>query len=415
MRLKKGGLVRKLNRIMCKSSLLFPRWLVVSSFVSTILPLLLAGCSDPIRAPHGLAVTHGPIQGPSSIVCWGDSMTVGNEGITDLGAYPAILEAKIGPQVLNGGVGGQTSTQIGVRQGGVPTYATVLGGSIPAHGDGGVTVLFKTGYEPLTSPNGSVRGSILGVEGNITLSGFLPGGTFTFTPISGSAPVNAPGTPQFVPDTPYKNFLPVFWEGRNNLIQTTAGPWGPTQILSDIAAQVASVPRGVNYLVLSVLNENTPPERKGGTIYSTLIGLNNSLSTTYGAHYLDVRSILVNSYNPSLPTDVSDYENDMPPTSLGDITAQGTLSGAIGATQTSFSVNLTAGSLRVYQKLIIDNESIFIVSVSGSTVTSSIRGYGGIVSSHSAGAQFTAHDGAHLNKQGYTIVANAVAAKLAAP
>jgi hypothetical protein len=357
--------------------------------------------------------THDPGKASNAIVCWGDSMTAGNEGITDIGTYPASLQAKIGPSVINQGVGGQTSTQIGVRQGGIPTYVTVVGGAIPASGNGGVGVVFQAGYEPLTSPNGTVRGSILGVEGDITLSDFLPAGQFTFTPIAGSSPISAPGKPQFIPDTPYQDYMPIFWEGRNNLIETAWGPWGQSQILSDLAAQVAATPPAMNYLVLSVLNENAPRERKGGATYSSVIAVNDALSSTYGTHYVDVRSILVNSYNPSLPTDVSDFDNDVPPTSLDAIDAQGTLAGPMSASDTSFSLNISAGTLRIYQHLVIDRESIFIISINGSTVTSSIRGYGGIVSSHGAGAAVTVYDGTHLNMQGDMVVANAVAARLA--
>ncbi len=342
------------------------------------------------------------------IVCWGDSITAGDEGVTDTGNYPALLQAQIGGVVVNEGIGGQTSTQIGVRQGGVTSYVTVEGGSIPAQG--GVTVKFATGYEPVTLPTHSIQGSIVGVEGIVTLSDFLPGGTFTFTPLANrERPVTVDGTPPFIPDKPYQKYLPVFWEGRNNLLATSAGPYGPSQIESDIAAQVATLRTGSNYLVLSVNSENAPAERKGGTIYDTLMTLNNDLAATYGRHYVDIRSILVNSYDPSSPVDVTDYENDMPPTSLWAISGEGTLVDTIGTTDPTFTVNLTAGSLRAYATLIIDNESIRCLAVSGSTVSDCTRGYGGEVSSHSAGSAVTQRDGVHLTKQGYAIVANAIA------
>ena len=169
---------------------------------------------------------------PDAVVCWGDSMTAGNEGVIDPGKYPAILEQEIGHDVINEGVGGQTSTQIGVRQGGIPTYAIVDGGVIPA--SGGVIVRFKRGYEPHTSPNGSILGSILGVKGAVSLMLTGPGGRFTFTRETSGVPVPATGTPQFIPDNPYATYRSVFWEGRNNLFRTSAGPWGPDQILADL-------------------------------------------------------------------------------------------------------------------------------------------------------------------------------------
>ena len=385
----------------------------ISLLISLPFVFSLLGCSD-ARDKSGVVdpPPNERVANPIAVVCWGDSMTAGNEGIFDTGEYPPILEQEIGHDVINEGVGGQTSTQIGVRQGGVPTYVTVVGGVIPS--SGGVGVEFKPGYEPLTSRNGSVKGSILGVEGKVTLSAALPDGKFTFTRKLGGASEPAPGTPRFIPDTPYIGFLPIFWEGRNNLLRTLSGPWGPDQILSDLAAQVKTVPPDLHYLVLSVLNENAPSERRGSANYKEIVELNEALAATYGAHYLDIRSILVNSYNPSQPVDISDHQNDMPPTTLGAISAMGTLTSSIGSTEESFSVNITAGELQPYSNLVIGSESIHVVATDGSTVTQSIRGYGGIAAPHSAGTAVAEIDATHLNKFGYAIVAKAVAAKLAA-
>jgi hypothetical protein len=120
----------------------------------------------------------------------------------------------------------------------------------------------------------------------------------------------------------------------------------------------------------------------------------------------------VASYDPSLPTDVSDFQNDMPPSSLEAVVAEGVLADNIGSSDTSFTINVSSGTLRIFHNLIIDKESIHILAVNGSRVTSAIRGYGGIQSSHTAGAAVAESDGTHLNKQGYTIVAKAVADRL---
>lgn len=377
-----------------------------------LLSLVLGGCSY-AGLKSGMASRPGAAtQGSNRIVCWGDSMTAGNEGITDTGTYPALLQAAIGPTIVNEGIGGQTSTQVGVRQGGVPSYVTVEGGLIPSQG--GVTVKFATGYEPVSLPTHTLQGSIQGVAGVVSLTGFLPAGTFTFTPASGSKlPVRINGTPRFIPQNPYQSYVPIFWEGRDNLFPTTAGPYGPAQIESDIAGQVATVPRGSNFLVLSVLNENYAGERKGGAKYPTLIGLNDALSATYGTHYLDVRTPLVQAYDPASPVDVTDHHYDMIPTSLGAILGQGTLAGSIGSSDTTFTLKMTTGSLLAYRNLVIGNELIRVLAVSGSTVTSCTRGYGGVLASHTAGTAVTERDPTHLSKQGYAIVAGAVQARLA--
>ena len=184
--------------------------------------------------------------------------------------------------------------------------------------------------------------------------------------------------------------------------------------IGGFAAQVNRVPQGKTYLVLSVINENIFSERRGGDHYKVLMHLNDALAETYGEHYLDIRSILVNSYDPSQPADVSDFESDMPPTSLGSVSAVGTLTSSIGIYDESFSVNMTKGQPVARANLLIDDENIKIITVEGSTITHSIRGYGGKLASHSAGAAVTQRDDTHLNKDGDIIVAKAVAAKLAA-
>ncbi len=370
--------------------------------------VLITGCSNVQQTPAP------PTRPTGAIVCWGDSMTAGGEGVTDQGQYPILLQQQVGQLVVNQGIGGQTSTQIGVRQGGVATYATVAGGMIPAYGKGGVTITFKPGYEPLTSPNGVVQGSILGVDGNLTLSDLLPNGRFTFTRTSpGNTPVSAPGTPQYIPDQPFSSDIPIFWEGRNNILHTTSGPWGAQQVLADIAAQVATVPQGKSYLVLSILNENDAAERSGGFFYDNVIELNNSLSNIYGSHYLDIRSILVNAYDPTQPLDVIDHSYDMWPTSLSAITAQGTLVSDIGANDLVFPVNVTDGPpLRIGQILVIDQEAIVIEDTDGTNVNLALRGYSGNAVSHSAGTAVIERDPTHLNKPGYAIVAQAAAKQL---
>jgi hypothetical protein len=162
-----------------------------------------------------------------------------------------------------------------------------------------------------------------------------------------------------------------------------------------------------------VINENYAGERKGAANYFTLLNLNNDLAATYGKHFLDIRSLLVKAYDPSSPVDLTDHDSDMIPTSLGAISAKGTLVGSIGTTDPTFTVKMTTGILRAYHNLVIDGESIRIEEIDGSKVISCTRGYGGVLASHAAGAAVTQRDPTHLNKEGYAIVANAVKNKLA--
>lgn len=68
-----------------------------------------------------------------NIVAWGDSLTAGVGASDDRHRYPAAAAALFEPprDVLNRGIGGQISTQIAARQGGVPILVTLDGGTIP--------------------------------------------------------------------------------------------------------------------------------------------------------------------------------------------------------------------------------------------------------------------------------------------
>jgi len=236
----------------------------------------------------------------------------------------------------------------------------------------------------------------------------LATGTVTFTRTTAGSAVSAPGTPPFVVDTPYASYIPLFWEG--NLSTHEA------QVLSDMAAQVATVPSDQTYLVLSTLNGNDSVyDWLGGPSYNEMIARNDQLANIYGSHYLDVRKVLVDSYDSTQATDVSDYNHDVPPTSLHAINGVGTLDASIGPADVTFTVNLTTGSLTSVDVLTIDTgeiaENVKILSVSGSTVTVK-RNFGGLNSAHAAGAPVTETDTLHLNEKGYQIVANTVASYL---
>jgi len=322
--------------------------------------------------------------------------------------YPTDLGDIIVLPVENRGVASQTSTEIGVREGGIPVNVSVADQLIPA--TGGVNITFDAGYAPVTAYNATtgVTGSIMGVHGLVTLN--TASGVYTFTPTVAGDAVSATGTLPFVVDTPYAGYLPIFWEGRNNISQGA-------QILSDIAAQVSSVPSGQTYLVLSILNVNTPGEWIGGANYNVVVGLNNQLASIYGSHYADVRELLVSSYNSALVTDVSDFQHDEVPTSLRAIQSFGTLGGSIGSTDTSFTVDNPTNLLVGGDILTIDTgenaENVLILNVSGNNVTVE-RNIGGVNTLHAAGAPITETDYIHLNAQGYQIVANAVGQFLAA-
>lgn len=83
--------------------------------------------------------------------------------------------------------------------------------------------------------------------------------------------------------------------------------------LTNIATMVAAIPH-TRYFVLSIFN--LPTETIGTPDYQNIKTLDSTLAVTYGWHYLDARAYLVSQYNPSIPQDVTDHNNDIIPTSL---------------------------------------------------------------------------------------------------
>lgn len=113
-----------------------------------------------------------------------------------------------------------------------------------------------------------------------------------------------------VADDAHDDWVNVFWYGGNNQTQ-------PEQIKADIARSVASLAPGNNrFIVLSVVNQASPWERKGSAGYQTIVDLNRDLAATYPDNYLDIRSYLVSLYDPSNSMDVADHNDDVVPTSL---------------------------------------------------------------------------------------------------
>jgi len=104
-----------------------------------------------------------------------------------------------------------------------------------------------------------------------------------------------------------KHKIQVIWTGRNNSFQVA-------QVLSDIAAMVDSLTHD-NYVVVSVLNGDG--EGIGTSVYSDITSINASLAATYtGKNYYDARAALIADGGTGTGQDLTDTNNDIPPTSL---------------------------------------------------------------------------------------------------
>jgi lysophospholipase L1-like esterase len=105
------------------------------------------------------------------------------------------------------------------------------------------------------------------------------------------------------------NWTHIIEAGRNNFASAST-------VLADIEDMVSHCTSG-RFIVLSILNRrDTASEYQGGADYDAIMAINASLSSEYGANYLDWRSVLVQAYDPGTPQDVIDHGRDCPPSTL---------------------------------------------------------------------------------------------------
>lgn len=115
-------------------------------------------------------------------------------------------------------------------------------------------------------------------------------------------------------DLDHRDWINVFWYGHNDFQLAPAG--APGTIKSKLAASIAHLaPGNTHFIVVSVVNDAAFAP-KGTATYDALVKLNAQLEALYPDNYIDVRSLLVAHYDPTIPQDVIDFANDVPPTSL---------------------------------------------------------------------------------------------------
>lgn len=113
---------------------------------------------------------------------------------------------------------------------------------------------------------------------------------------------------RMVADQAHKEWITVLWYGHNN--------WVKDEVKADIAASLASLPRGNDrFVVLSMLTWATDGLR-GSRAYQETLKVNAELAARYPKNYLDIRSHLVGLYNREDAQDVQDFRNDVTPSSL---------------------------------------------------------------------------------------------------
>lgn len=248
----------------------------------------------------------------TQLVAWGDSLTESTGGAT---SYPSQLATLLGRTVLNRGRGGQDVTRIIARQGGAAILCSVDGNAIPASGAVNVTPDIQALTTASTAP--TLSGWLANIYGTLSLNQST--GQYSFTrSSSGATQACWPGS-AFVVDTSLTDYmLPIFWCGRNNF----------NYVVPDLTAMVQKVfdyiQRGVSYLkpanskfiIMGVISGNNSFEYVGTDNYNAKRQLVSLLQQKYPGNFIDIDTILVNSYNPSIPQDVTDFNNGIVPSSL---------------------------------------------------------------------------------------------------
>jgi lysophospholipase L1-like esterase len=107
-------------------------------------------------------------------------------------------------------------------------------------------------------------------------------------------------------DTAHKDWVSIFWYGQND--------WFKDQVAGNLAASIASLPAGSNFVVVSILNWST--DLPGSTMYNSVLQANLALAQKYPNNFVDMRSWLVAQANASIAQDMVDRNNDETPSSL---------------------------------------------------------------------------------------------------
>jgi len=109
----------------------------------------------------------------------------------------------------------------------------------------------------------------------------------------------------------YDGWTTIFWLGYNDF--GLPGGWQPNTVITNIE-RILAARAPSNYIVLSVVNASG--DAFGTDHYRLITNINAGLAQKYGSNYFDIRAFLVSQYDSDNPQDVSDHDNDIPPSSL---------------------------------------------------------------------------------------------------
>jgi len=102
--------------------------------------------------------------------------------------------------------------------------------------------------------------------------------------------------------------ITVLWAGSNN------GATDGATVKADIAEMVSSLESPQRYLVMGL--DINAVNVDGSAEHDNIVQTNTELAALYPDNFIDIHSYLVSQYDPDIPQDVTDYGNDVVPSSL---------------------------------------------------------------------------------------------------
>ena len=228
------------------------------------------------------------------IVCWGDSLTYGAGGNGT--SYPSVLNTLCGDRaiVYNMGVGGETTSTIAGRQGGIPMVVDNF--TIPSDtSQVEITIQGKDGSEvkpAMQKGNGLNNCFICDVEGVITYDSSKTKWFFNRN-VSDSTVIVPNGT-EIITDG-MKNYnksdILIIWTGTNDDPNVN-------QIQEIITKQEAMIQynNSQKYVIIGLTNSDKDE-------------VNNILAQHYGEHFLDIRSYLLTNGLTDAGISATDQDN----------------------------------------------------------------------------------------------------------
>ncbi|KLL96067.1 hypothetical protein NJ76_19575 [Rhodococcus sp. IITR03] len=231
-----------------------------------------------------------PLTPSPTITCKGHSWIYSDNGLLE-----AAIADVLGVTVRNLGIGGQTSTEVAIRTGGIIPLLTLAGNQIPADTTAvSVTAIQPSGdYRTNGSSSYTYPGTLAGVAGTLTetlqAQGSNPVWTFTRTS-AGDAVTVLPNTPFLVTGDAHEDKTTVIMCAQNNLYTVDATM---RSVMRDIEAMIGTLtPVVKRYLIVGEFTFPTDGDNAtGGPLArrNKILAINSERAAKWPNNFYDLR------------------------------------------------------------------------------------------------------------------------------